>query len=68
MDWNTLSRTEIEGLITNWIFSERDRNILHRRMIDGVRIETLAFEFDLSVSQIKRILNKGKERLALHCW
>jgi hypothetical protein len=51
-----------------WIFSERDRNVLRRRLLDGIKIETLSFEFDLSETQIKRILKKGTERLASHCW
>lgn len=68
MELNNLSRTEIEGLVMEWIFSERDRNVLRRRLLDGIKIETLSFEFDLSETQIKRILKKGTERLASHCW
>ena len=70
MDWfsRSLSRSDIESLIESWIFSERDRHILHRRLIDGVHIEALACEFDLSVSQVKRILARGKETLVSQCW
>lgn len=63
-----VSRGEIERLIESWIFSERDRNLLRRRLTDGVRIEALAEEFDLSVSQVKRIINKGKDTISSHCW
>lgn len=63
-----LSRHEIGDLIDSWIFSERDRNLLRRRLMDGIRIETLAFEFDLSVSQVKRIIGKGKDIISSHSW
>ena len=53
------ANSEIDMIITEYIHSERDRNVLHRRLIDGIRIEALAEEFDMSVSQIKRIINNG---------
>lgn len=58
-----LSRPEIEKLIDLWIFSERDRKILKRRLLDGIIYERLSEEFDLSVRQIKTIVKKGEERL-----
>ena len=54
-----ITNSEIDMLISEWIHSERDRNILHRRLIDGICMEPLAEEFDMSVSQIKRIVVKG---------
>ena len=48
-------------LIDEYIHSERDRNILKRRLIDGITYEGLAEEFDLSVTQIKRIIYKGED-------
>ena len=53
------SNSQVEYLIREYIHSERDRRILHRRLIDGIRMEPLAEEFDMSVSQIKRIVNSG---------
>lgn len=61
-----LSRSEIEYLIDEWIFSERDRRILKRRLLDGVCYEPLAEEFSLSVRQIKSIVYKQQERLFKH--
>ncbi len=66
-----LSRDEWEHLIDQHIFSERDRAIVKRRMLDGIHFEPLAEEFELSVqhtrtivdnakSKIKRILNKNQ--------
>jgi 23S rRNA maturation-related 3'-5' exoribonuclease YhaM len=61
-----LSRTEIERLIDEWIFSERDRMILKRRLLDGICYEPLAEEFNLSVRQIKNIVYKCEDRLFSH--
>lgn len=58
-----LSRSEISALIDEWIFSERDRNILKRRLLDGICYEPLAEEFDLSVRQIKEIVYKAQKAL-----
>jgi hypothetical protein len=61
-----LSRSQYELLIDEWIFSERDRNILKRRLLDGVCFDKLAEEFDLSVRQVKNIVYKQQQRLFLH--
>jgi len=57
------TNSEISHLIDEHIHKERDRAILKRRLIDGVCYEPLAEEFDLSVSQIKRIVYKSTESL-----
>lgn len=61
-----ISIPEVSGLIDNWIFSERDRKILKRRIIDGIGYEKLAEEFSLSVTQINTIVRKGTEILVKH--
>ena len=61
-----LSVSEVEHLIDEWIFSERDRAILKRRLIDGVTFERLATEFEMSVVQIKRIVKKRQTELFKH--
>ena len=58
-----LSRSQIEELIDEWIIgrnAERDRRILKRRWIDGITYESLAYEFDLSVRQVKNIVHKSE--------
>ena len=55
------SNTDIAWVIDEYIHSDRDRRILKRRYIDGICYEPLAEEFDLSVSQIKRIIYKGQQ-------
>lgn len=61
-----ISRSEVSDLIDEWIFSERDRAILKRRLLDGICYEPLAEEFDLSVRQVKNIVYKGENKIFLH--
>ena len=61
-----LSRSEWENLIDEYIFRERDRAILKRRLLDGICFEPLAEEFDLSVQQTKTIVYKAMEKLVKH--
>ena len=59
-----LSRSELNALIDEWIFNERDRKILKRRLLDGICYEPLAEEFDLSVRHIKTIVYNGEQKIA----
>ena len=61
-----LSKNEIEELIEQWIFNERNRKILCRRLIDGVHYDKLSEEFDLSVTQLKNIVYKNRSRILQH--
>ena len=47
-------------LIEEHIHSDRDRRILHRRLVDGICYDALAEEFDMSVRQIKTIVYKAQ--------
>ena len=61
-----LSRSDISDLIDEWIFSERDRALLKRRLLDGVTYERLSEEFSLSVRHTKTIVYKAENRLFKH--
>lgn len=61
-----LSRCQWRQLIDAWIFVQRDREILKRRLLDGVIYEDLAEEFSLSVRQVKNIVYKNTNRLLNH--
>lgn len=63
MNYDELSRSELSMLIDEWIFNERDRAILKRRLLDGLKYEALAEEFDMSVRRTKSIVYKSQERL-----
>lgn len=61
-----LSRTELSDLIDEWILHERNRNLLKRRLLDGIKYEKLAEEFDLSVQQAKTIVAKCTKTIRKH--
>ena len=50
--------SDIKAVIDEYIHSQRDRNVLCARYIEGKTYEKLAEEFDLSVRQIKNIIYK----------
>jgi len=59
----------METAIQEWIIgshAERDRAILSRRLFDGICLEPLAEEFDLSVPQVKRIVQKWTDKIYKH--
>ena len=57
------SNSRIRELIQEYIHSDRDRQILTRRLVDGIVFEKLAEEFGMSDKQIKRIVYKLQEQL-----
>lgn len=57
------TNSQIKALIDEYIHSERDRNILTRRLIDGICFEPLAEEFEMSERQIKTIVYKCEKML-----
>lgn len=63
IDTYNLDRYQWENLIDRWIFNERDRAILKRRLLDGICFEPLAEEFGLSVQQVKNIVYKSTQKL-----
>lgn len=63
IDYGDFKRSDVEHLIDEYIFSERDRAILKRRLLDGICYEPLAEEFDMSDRQIKRIVYKAENIL-----
>ena len=58
-----LSRREWENLIDEWIFSERDRAMLKRNLLDGRTYEQIAEQFDMSSRQVARLIPKLQEKL-----
>lgn len=58
-----LSRSEWENLIDEWVFSERDRAMLKRNLLDGRTYEQIAEQFDMSTRQVARLIPKLQEKL-----
>lgn len=67
MSYKEMSTSDISRLIDEWIFSERDRAILKRRLLDGIKYERLAEEFDLSVRHTKNIVYRNEKKIFRHC-
>lgn len=57
------TNSQMTKLIDEHIHSARDRALLKRRLIDGIRFEPLAEEFDLSVRHTKTIVKQAQEIL-----
>ena len=63
MKFEDISNSQLSEMIDEWIHSERDREIMRRRLIDGKTFEFIAEEQDMSVRQIKNIVYKCEQRL-----
>lgn len=61
------TNSEIIELINEYIHSERDRQIMKRRLVDGIHFEPLSEEFDLSTVQTKRIVSVNIDSLMSKC-
>lgn len=62
-DYQNISNAELCRYIDNWIKNERDRKILKRRLIDHIKYEQLAEEFELSDRHIKTVVYKNEDLL-----
>lgn len=65
-DLGNLSVSDVRNLIDEWIFSERDRRIMKRRLLDNITYEQIAEEYDLSVRQVKNIVYKSEIKIFCH--
>lgn len=64
-----ISKSQIDVLIDEWIIgknAERDREIMRRRLFDGITFELLSEEFGLSVRRIKTIVYTNEEKIFKH--
>jgi len=61
-----LPRSELEHLIDEWIFNERNRKIVKRRLLDGICYEPLADEFDLTRQTVIKICQRCCDELISH--
>lgn len=64
-----ISKSQIDVLIDEWIIgknAERDREIMRRRLFDGITFELLSEEFGLSVRRVKTIVYTNEEKIFKH--
>jgi DNA-directed RNA polymerase specialized sigma24 family protein len=66
LDEFDLSKQQVLDLIDAYIFNERNRQIVIRRLLDGVCYEDLAEEYSLSVNQVKAVCYKAIEKISAH--
>ena len=59
--YTTISNTDLAAVIDNWVKGERDRKLMKRRLIDCIKLETLAEEFDLSVQHVATIVSRNNK-------
>ena len=60
------TNSQIKALIEEHLHSERDRQILYRRLVDGITFEALGEEFQMSDRQIKTIVYRAEKILFRH--
>lgn len=65
-DMVDMPRSEWENLIDEWIFSERDREIMKSAMLDGYSYEQIAERQKMSARQIARIVPKLQKEVFKH--
>jgi hypothetical protein len=61
-----LSRSEYEHIIDEWVFDEKARAIIKRRLLDGITYDSLSVEFNMSVRQIQNIVYKTEKIVFKH--
>lgn len=54
--FENIPNSELSLLIDEWIKSERNRKLLKRRLIDGITVEKIAEEFNISVTRTKEVI------------
>lgn len=63
---NARGRSEWVALINEWVHNEIDRKMLIRYLLDGIHLEPLAEEFDLSTVQCQKRVDLAKKQLFKH--
>lgn len=60
------TNSEMAELINDHIHNVKHREILKDRLINGLTYEVLAEMYEMSVTQIKRIVYKGQDNVFRH--
>lgn len=58
-----ISNSHLSALIDEWIKNERNRKLMKRRLIDGITLEKIAEEFDISVTRTRQIIAEAENLL-----
>lgn len=57
------TNSQISMVIDEYIHVQKHRDLLKRRLIDGITYEKLAEEFDMSVRQVKNVIYKEQDKV-----
>lgn len=60
------SNSVIISAINEWIHSERDRRLMIDRLVNGLTYERLAEDYNLSVTQVRRINGRCIAQIVKH--
>lgn len=66
MNLENITNSRIKEVISEYIHSERDREILTDRYVNGYTFERIAEKQDMSTVQIKRIVYKNETAFFKH--
>lgn len=58
-----ISNSHLSVLIDEWVKNERNRKLLKRRLLDGITLEKIAEEFDISVTRARQIIADAENLL-----
>ncbi len=64
--YDDFSNSQIDAAINEWIKSERDRRVLHLKIIDGLTYERIAELEDMSPKGIQKSVWKAEDKLFKH--
>jgi len=64
--FTTISNSQLSALIDEWVKNQRNRKLLKRRFIDGITLDKLSDEYDITVDRIKQIIAKERKELESH--
>ena len=64
--YDEFPNSRIDAMICEWIKSDRDRRILHYKLVDGWTYERIAEAEDLSTESIKNIVHAAEHKLYKH--
>lgn len=64
--YSDFSNSQIDKAINEWIHSERDRRILHLKLVDGLTYEKIAELEDMSPKRIQKIVWTAEDKLFTH--
>lgn len=63
--YDTLTNSEIEHRISEYIHSEKYRRIARMKLIDGLTLECIAEVAEMSTAQISRIVKQCKKMIEI---